>query len=489
MFEKIDKLIDGLIPQMVEQLSQAVQIPSVQGQAQPDAPFGVEASRMLDFALNLGEKMGFAVKNVDHYAGHIEYGTQGKLYGVLGHLDVVPVEENSKDWSEPPFGGVVKDGYVWGRGASDNKGPTLAALYALYALKEFGIHQLSTQGLAKNRIRLIFGTNEETGWECVKYYFQKEPYPDFAIAPDAVFPGIYAEKGILRVDIVGNELNQNPLPDTLCSTPEENQITVEGGTVPNVVPKETILTIKSENPDMIQQMAQQFLPQNGAKIEWERNAASAGDDPAVCTLHFIGKPCHASHPSDGINSISACLDFCRGLSFHSTVKSALNLLWKHFGYETTGKKAGISGSDGVCGELTVNLGVISITAHQFKATLDIRFPIFFDKERILQQLKEVFRGYDVTEASYLKPLYVSPDNPHMKQLLRIYNDYTGDDLQPKTMGGGTYARAVPLGICYGSLFPGEESYAHQANERKSIAQLTKACKIYARLFYEWLTQD
>jgi succinyl-diaminopimelate desuccinylase len=469
MLEKIDKEIDELIPEMVEEISQAVRIPSFQAPAEPNAPFGSEAVRVLAFLLESGRKKGFTVKNTDNYAGHIEYGHTGNLYAALGHLDVVPVENKGEGWSVPPFGGIVKDGYVWGRGSSDDKGPTFAVLYALYALKRLAVSP-------ENRIRIILGTNEETDWECVHHYFKKEPYPDFAIAADSLFPGVYAEKGILRVDLF-----LKAKEDASSEPNVTHRIRIEGGTTPNVVPKQTRLTVRTLLPALIREMAQQFRPQNKVKVSWIRTSEDCFE------LTFIGKSFHAAHPDEGINSIAACLDFCRILSLPQSLKSGLNCLWERIGYDFTGKSTGISGIDGASGALTMNLGKIESDGLSLKATLDIRYPIFFRKDRILQQLSEAFSEFEVREHASLDPLYVSPENAYMKQLVRIYNDFTGEDLSPKSMGGGTYARAVPCGICYGPLFPGEESYAHQIDERKSIVQLTKACKIYARLFYEWLT--
>lgn len=471
MEKRIDEQIDALVPEMVEEICHAVKIPSFQEAPQPDAPFGAETARILAFTLASGERKGFVVKNVDNYAGHIEFGSSGKLYAALGHLDVVPVEKGGADWSVPPFEGIVKDGAIWGRGASDDKGPTFAALYALYALKRLGV-------APKNRIRIILGTNEETGWECVRHYFQKEPYPDFAITPDSVFPGVYAEKGILRLDLCAS-IDGVSLPGLTPIAP--NQILIKGGTTPNVVPKETKLHIHSNNPAMIDQMLHHFRAQNQATLTWTLNTTGEYE------ILFTGKPFHAAHPDEGINSIAACLDFCRLLGLSPQLKERLDCLWDAIGYDDTGKKSRISGQDGVSGSLTMNLGTIVCDESRLKATLDIRYPIFFDKKRIVSQLEGVFNGFTISENSSLDPLYVDPEGPQMRQLMRIYRDFTGESLQPKAIGGGTYARAVPLGICYGPLFPGEESYAHQVDERKSIASLTKACKIYARLFYEWLT--
>jgi len=350
MEKYIDEQIERLVPEMVEEICQAVKIPSFQGAPQPGAPFGPDAARVLEWVLASGKRKGFEVKNIDNYAGHIEFGSNGKLYAALGHLDVVPVEKGGADWSVPPFEGIVKDGAIWGRGASDDKGPTFAVLYALYALKQLGL-------TPKNRIRIILGTNEETGWECVRHYFQKEPYPDFAITPDSVFPGVYAEKGILRLDLCagidgeGGE-GRRPL--------DQNRILMKGGTTPNVVPKETKLRILSDNPAMIGQMLQHFRSQNQATLTWTLTA------PGEFEIMFTGKPFHAAHPDEGVNSIAACLDFCRTLALSPLLKERLDCLWEAIGYDFSGKKARISGQDGVSGALTVNLGADFWAGRRFR---------------------------------------------------------------------------------------------------------------------------
>jgi acetylornithine deacetylase/succinyl-diaminopimelate desuccinylase-like protein len=60
----------------------------------------------------------------------------GKTLTMMGHLDVVPAD--ASEWSVPPFGGVVKDGYVWGVGAVDMKNQVAAEAVALARLKRAG---------------------------------------------------------------------------------------------------------------------------------------------------------------------------------------------------------------------------------------------------------------------------------------------------------------------------------------------------------------
>jgi len=157
-----------------------------------DTPFGEGPKNALDYMLEKGKENGFQVKNVDHFAGHIEMGSGEKLVGVLGHVDVVPEGDG---WTFDPYGGEIHDGKIYGRGTADDKGPTMAAFYALKIVKELGLP------LSK-RVRLIIGTDEESGMRCIKNYFQKEEMPDVGFVPDADFPIIYAEKGIASVDFL-----------------------------------------------------------------------------------------------------------------------------------------------------------------------------------------------------------------------------------------------------------------------------------------------
>lgn len=73
------------------------------------------------------------------------------------HMDVVPVEEVTKDeWEHQPFGGIVQDGYIWGRGTMDDK-------YRVVAIME-AVEQLVQEGYQPERtLYLAFGHDEEIG--------------------------------------------------------------------------------------------------------------------------------------------------------------------------------------------------------------------------------------------------------------------------------------------------------------------------------------
>lgn len=191
MEEKILAKVDELSQEMIRTIIRMVQIDSVEAEAEPDAPFGRGVKKALDAALRLAEEMGFSAVNVDNYMGYASYGESEDYVCAVGHLDVVPV---GTGWKQPPFSGYMKDGVIYSRGVLDNKGPIFSCLYALYALKELGIRP-------DRQIRILFGCDEETGFEDLKYYLSKEKPPVMGFTPDCKYPVVYAERGRALVEI------------------------------------------------------------------------------------------------------------------------------------------------------------------------------------------------------------------------------------------------------------------------------------------------
>ena len=191
MEEKILAKVDELSQEMIDTIIRMVQIDSVEGEAEPDAPFGRGVKTALDAALDLAGDMGFFTVNVDNYMGYASYGEGEDYVCAVGHLDVVPT---GTGWKQPPFSGYLKDGVIYSRGVLDNKGPIFSCLYALYALKELGI-------VPDRQVRIIFGCDEETGFEDLKYYLSKEKPPVMGFTPDCKYPAVYAERGRALVEI------------------------------------------------------------------------------------------------------------------------------------------------------------------------------------------------------------------------------------------------------------------------------------------------
>lgn len=181
-------------PMLFDGLRRMVAIPSIRGKEEPDAPFGRGPKQALEEVLKIATELGFHTKNIDDKIGYAEYGenrADGAYYGIFGHVDVMPLGEG---WNSPPLSLTLREGNLFGRGTLDNKGPILSNLYALYVLKENGV-------TFDRPVRIVFGTNEETGFGCVKHYLTKEIPPTFGWTPDCKWPVVYGERGRLKVRV------------------------------------------------------------------------------------------------------------------------------------------------------------------------------------------------------------------------------------------------------------------------------------------------
>ncbi len=193
ILSKIHELKERMIADIIE----VVKIDSVKDEPQPGMPFGKGVNDCLLKTLEIAEKLGFKTKNLDGYAGYAQLGEGNDYIGVMGHLDVVPVGEG---WIEPPFSGYTKDGRIYSRGILDNKGPIMSCLYALYACKECGV-------TFNKPIRIIFGTNEETGMKDLEYYLSHEKSPIMGWTPDCKYPVVYGERGRAKFKVSADKIN------------------------------------------------------------------------------------------------------------------------------------------------------------------------------------------------------------------------------------------------------------------------------------------
>ena len=96
-----------------------------------EEPLGPGPAAALRKVLEFGDRDGFVTKNIENVAGHIEYGDGEEMFGLLGHVDVVPVDDN---WDTDPFEPVIKDGKLYARGSADDKGPSIAAYYQRFRI-------------------------------------------------------------------------------------------------------------------------------------------------------------------------------------------------------------------------------------------------------------------------------------------------------------------------------------------------------------------
>ena len=404
-----------------------------------DAPFGENLVKALDYMLDLGKREGFVTKNIDNVAGHIEYGEGEEVIGVLCHLDVVPTGDG---WTYPPFEPTIVDGKIYARGSMDDKGACISSLYALKALKESGVK-------LNKKIRLIFGTDEETGSRGIKRYLEVEKMPDLGFSPDADYPLIYGEKGILSFDLESCSIN-----------PEI--IEFNAGDRYNVVPEVATVVLKNDYQDKYLE----FLKEKNYNGEIKDNK-----------YIMYGKRAHAMEPRNGVNAILRLVEFLNTIIDDNLIKfintnfkcSRLNTMNENF-------------TDPEMGDLTSNVALLNISNGCGKCGINFRYPINWNKEKFFNNLNNKANecNVKVNLLNDSNPHYVSKDHYLVKTLHNSYIKYTNDDKTPlMTIGGGTYARSLKCAVAFGPMMPGREDVVHQVNEYAYIDDLLISVAIFA----------
>lgn len=443
---------------MIADLQKAISFPSVSEIKEGGIPFGKNVHNCLLYMLELAKNMGFKTCNVDNHVGWCEYGEGEEMIAVLGHLDVVPAGEG---WTVPPYEGRIINGKIYGRGAMDDKGPTVAALYSLLAIKESAVK-------LNRRIRLFFGLSEENGGNDIRYYVENGgEIPVMGFTPDGEYPVIHGEKGFIIEHYKYEFRNQteNTLIDNYGNDyvfPKWKLKEIQGGTAENIVPHYAkavlIRTVKNE-----------FAEENEEEFTYAVNGVSA----------------HAASPWEGENAIQKLISKLAELPLEDESKDVITFLNEKFKMECDGKSLGIAMSDEESGPLTMNLGMIQGNQKEIEIGLNYRYPVtssFEDCEPILKKQFEQ-AGFVLTEQEHDPCLYMQADSALVKRLMRVYKETTGRDDKPKCIGGATYAKALPNVLAFGPLFPGDENREHKPDEYVEIDWLVKNAEIIAEAMY------
>ncbi|MDD6050607.1 MAG: Sapep family Mn(2+)-dependent dipeptidase [Clostridiales bacterium] len=446
MDKKLYDLIDSYAEDFAAHLTRWIQVPSVKDEAAPGAPFGKEVRRMYDMALADCEAEGLVTRGFDGYALDATLpGESEEAIAVLGHLDVVPAGDS---WPMPPFAAVREGDRIYGRGTSDDKGPSLCALYAIKAIKEAGIP-------LKKSIRLILGCDEESGWEDMAYYAQHADMPDVGFSPDASFPLINTEKAMLHLAL------------TAPVSPEGLQVKkMYVGERTNVIPGES-KALLAGGEDVAAKVAA-YAERTGLPYTAEVTAEGVW-------VTAEGIPGHSAYPEGRRNAIGMMLLLLRELG----VQGAFATLAEAVGMQSDGASLGCACQDAVSGPLTCNMGILHLEKGVIFCTLDMRVPITADLDQLSANAKAALPGFTVVHESKKAPHHVPAESELVSSLLAAYHEETGLPAEPQSTGGGTYAKVLKQGVAFGAAFPDDEDLAHQAGEYVSLPKMMTAMKIYA----------
>ncbi|MBU9720889.1 MULTISPECIES: dipeptidase PepV [Bacillaceae] len=432
-------------------------------------PMGVNVAKALAHMLDLSTQQGFSTKNYKGYYGYAELegatpSNEDEHIAVLTHIDVVPA---TGKWTSPPFEPEIRDGKLYARGAIDDKGPTMAAFYAVKLLKELNLP-------LKRNVRIIFGTDEESGMSCLKTYREIERGPVGGFAPDAMFPIIHAEKGQMHVkcELTTDhiEAGQAPAEFTLLS--------FHGGTRPNMVPETAKAIILGDLGDVGEKF-EGYVKENGLTGD-----ITSSNDSHTLTLNGISS--HSMEPFKGVNAGCKLANFLLGLSLDKRAEKYLALIDQGFHEDHFGKNIGIDHEDDITGPLTVNPAIF----HYEKGgkgfvQLNLRYPVSAKAENIENGIGKFLNEYEyvIGEVRNKNPHHVDGDAPMIKALQQAYEEETGQEATLLSSGGNTYASLLPNCVAYGAVFPGKVMTAHQKDEYMEIDDLLKATAIYARALY------
>ncbi len=443
---QISELVTSYKDEMISALTTLVSYNSVLDESNPAYPFGEENAKCLNKALSMAQEFGLKTCNLDNYIGYGEIGSGEELIGVIGHLDIVPCGEG---WATDPLKAEIIGDKIFGRGTSDDKGPVVAALYAFKIIQDLKIP-------LNKRLRLIMGSNEETGSKCLDHYVEKMGHVDYGFTPDANFPGTFGEKGMVSAKF---ECANTKLVD------------IKGGVAGNVVCNHVTVSVKKADLNYNQFIAN--------LISYDIKYTVVDNDD-LYVFDIYGVAAHASTPHLGKNAINYAIVALHEAGFEDEFVAEYSKL---IGVTYDGSLLNCDFSDEF-GELTFNNGVISMNDGVVCGTIDIRFPVTNTVEVVEAALIKGFvsNSIKLEIKGLVEPLFFEVESKLVKSLVSAYQNVTNDfDAKPSTMGGGTYAKGINNTIAFGGCFENDEDvHMHDANEFIKIENLLAQCTIYVR---------
>ena len=462
MKAKIDAYFSDKEALLVEASSRLIAIPSIKDEPKPNMPFGAPIAQALEETLSLASRWGLPGANLEGFVGVVDLNCQDTALHILAHLDVVPPGDG---WTvTEPFEAKLHDGMLYGRGSNDDKGPLVAALLAMRAVQDLGVP------LTKNA-RLILGTDEESGFSDIDWYYARHPHAPNTFSPDASFPVTNIEKGYFKptLEMSWQESLLQPQVLSISGSPQINVVPPKAEAVLcGLDPAETAAICKAQEA---------LLGVSLSLIEEERSL----------TILCSGTGTHGSTPREGNNALTALLHLLAALPLAdcpaARAISALCQLFPHG--EHSGKALGIAQSEALSGDLTIALTQMQWTKTGFTARCDCRTPLSVTEENCPAAAKAAAANLGISLTGALTPPHHTPaDSPFVQTLLRCYEQYTGEKGQCLSTGGGTYVHGIPGGVAYGSAMPGFDSRLHGPDERMSVADLLTSAKIFTQVIID-----
>ena len=466
LFQQMDEWLEKHYSEMETELCNVLSYPTLGGEASDGAPFGPVLAQALDYCLKLGDRLGFETHNMEGYVGMVDLpGKTKEMMGVLTHLDVVPAPEAG--WSHPPFSPIIKDGKLFARGTEDDKGPMVASLYAMAAVKSLGIELQKT-------VRHIIGCNEESGFKCMDHYLAHGEIPVIGFSPDGEFPVVFGEKGIFQFTLSGSWSNtdEKSLGGLVLSG-------IDVGQAFNIVPAKASVVFHGAKDVMEKHLAL-------LKPEIRESVNVTYENEQIIVEILGGKNSHACTPELGVNAVGMLLRFLREITFAPTgACEFIHTLAEFFEDDKSGTTIGVAAEDKLS-KLTLAPTMLHVDQSGGTVSCDMRFPVSHTVETYQQKIQDIAAANKmvlfVSKGS--APLLVEQESFLVRSLLDIYRNVTGDLSKPMIIGGGTYARAFKNFVSFGPGHASETPVAHQDDEYIATEKLLKLSKIYARAIYK-----
>lgn len=455
--ERIEQWFAGREDELVEALTPLVAIDSTAGAPQPGKPFGPGPAAALEAALDLAKRWGLNTSDDEGYVGLVDVNDFEDQLHILAHLDIVGAGDN---WDTDPFT-LVRDGdLIYGRGTDDDKGPAVAAMMALRCVKELGLP------LTKN-VKLVLGTDEESGSGDIAHYYAHHPYAPNSITPDSNFPVTNIEKTHYCPEFAAQWEKPQGTGKRLVS--------LEGGIRVNVAPANGNAFVSGLTAAEVAPVLEQVQRDTGVTL-------TVRDQQGGVALEAVGVQAHASTPDEGKNAITALLEAVAALPLEedgafATVK-ALHQLFPYG--DNRGRALGIAMADEDSGALTLTLSLLKIADTGFSGQFDVRAPICATRENCAQVVEDKFHslGWSCSGA-FGHAHVVEADSDFIRTLLDCYEHFSGKQGYCEAIGGGTYVHEIPGGVAFGAGDVEFDSRLHGANERARLSQLLMCGKIYA----------